>query len=492
MLMLGVAYKHAALVKLNCTVVIFNRTCNCNCVTCNDLIRVITNKLIAVDSLGFISAGYLNCNGDTVGSGVSVIYLCNNTCKSEFTNKSLALFKRISRINNFCCGSIIRKLNLLNILCLCMRSIILTSEGLCTLVTVCSGNCYFALIPLMTKSRKCLLANCMLATLVRALFISCVTVFLAGCSLALNVNESVSIGIDSDFFCLCMRSIILTSEGLNTGCYTSRSSSNFTCIPSVTCCGNFLCVGAAASASEGHNTLGFATGSGCNLTLIGVLMYKAGDYALFLRSANRAVAVLCTVSVLCRFSISHPFAPCVVAGSGNSFLRYENLTANVTVRALCKAVLAASGSNSCVGNGSVTERCTVGFATNRANSAILTGSGAAYVNVVNPLCIERGISCNFVIIEDPCFGTSRVLIPAGKIEALLFRILRLCNKAIIINLDGSNGRTAVNIKCYCVLLRRYVYNKIASNQSKYGDDRNDHQSKQTFFHFTFPFSLNYC
>ena len=66
MSVLGVAYKLTALIEFNCTIVILDRTCNCNCITYNDLISVISNELIAVNSFGLVSANYLNSNSDTV------------------------------------------------------------------------------------------------------------------------------------------------------------------------------------------------------------------------------------------------------------------------------------------------------------------------------------------------------------------------------------------------------------------------------------------
>ena len=309
----------------------------------------------------------------------------------------------------------------------------------------------------MTKSRKCFLANCMLATLVRALLISCVTIFLAGSSLALNVNESVSIGINSNCLCLCVICIILTSECLNTCCCTSRSSSNFTCIPCVTCSRDFLCVCITASASEGLYALGFTAGSCCNLAfVVGVCMVKAGDNAIFAMSTNGAIAVLCAVSILGSGGIFNPFAPCMITNCRNCFLCNDSFAANGAVRAFGKACLCAAGSLCLVNNYCVTKSIAIRFTTNFANCSLRAASCATTMLMLAPFAVNGCVLIYRIRCKVPQNCEFGVFIPTCKIVSISCWICRLGNKLSCFNILRRN-LSSFNGEAYNVFFGLWVH-----------------------------------
>ena len=251
------------------------------------------------------------------------------------------------------------------------------------------------------------------------------------CSFFCNFAFVISVTCSRDFFCVCMRSIVLTSEGLYALSFATGSCCNFAFVISVTCSGDLFCVRVTTAASEGLYALGFATGSCCNFAFIRMCMAKVRNYSIFSVATNGAVTMLCTVFCICSSLVYDPIAPCMLACCGNFFLSNESFATNGALLTVCKTCILTCGSLAGDNFFGMSERLTVFFAARFANRTGRTSRCSTLVR--NPFCVNYCVVFYFVGIKVPRTCAFSILVPTCKFESISCRILRSCNKIAFLN-----------------------------------------------------------
>ena len=179
-----------------------------------------------------------------------------------------------------------------NLFCVSMFAVVLTSECLNTLCRTSSRSCYNAFVIVVSvsidsnifcvrvttsgasvgHSTNCCTSrsSCFCANILVVIF----TTYRL-CTYVTNVVVViVGMSCSGDFFCVCMRSIILTSEGLYALSFATGSCCNFACIPCVAGSSNVfsLCVSCVILTSECLNALALTSRISCYNAIVPVVI----------------------------------------------------------------------------------------------------------------------------------------------------------------------------------------------------------------------------